>query len=432
MYGPKAAGQWPSLGISLVGPQGQQGVQGFSGVPGPAGTDGNTILHGTVTPSATYGNDGDFYINTTTYVMYGPKTAGSWTGAGQDIVGPQSWTTPVAWVTNTAYVVGPPASCVTNSASCYVCLANHTSGVFNTDLAAGKWVLLAQGTLGGGVGEAPSDSTTYGRNNAAWVHVLPTAGGTMTGPIVLPADPTTNLQCATKAYVDAHAGAGGIIDAPQDGTAYGRQNASWIHVLPLTGGTLTGALVLAADPTASTQAATKNYVDTHILGDAAADGFNYGRNNNAWNRMLGLAGGTLTGALTLAADPTSGLQPATKQYVDHIATVPIAFVVTSQTVGTTINIPIAIGLSVPASLGGSQAVAQTGPAGSLTFSLNKTTSAFGTPTVLGTIVFAASAHTATFSGAGGTLNVGDILQLICTTTDASFANAGITILATRT
>jgi hypothetical protein len=112
--------------------------------------------------------------------------------------------------------------------------------------------------------------------------------------------------------------------------------------------------------------------------------------------------------------------------------VPIAFVITSQTVGTTINIPIALGLSVPASLGGSQAVAQTGPAGSLTFSLNKTTSAFGTATVIGTIAFAAGSHTATFAGAGGALNVGDILQLICTTTDASFANAGITILTTRT
>ena len=35
------------------------------------------------------------------------------------------------------------------------------------------------------------------------VAYLPLAGGTMSGPIVLPADPTANLQAATKRYVDA-------------------------------------------------------------------------------------------------------------------------------------------------------------------------------------------------------------------------------------
>lgn len=36
-------------------------------------------------------------------------------------------------------------------------------------------------------------------------------------------------------------------------------------------------------------------------------------------RYVRLSGGTLTGALTLAADPTAALQPATKQYVDSLA-----------------------------------------------------------------------------------------------------------------
>jgi hypothetical protein len=39
---------------------------------------------------------------------------------------------------------------------------------------------------------------------------------------------------------------------------------------------------------------------------------------NAVNARLQLAGGTLTGALTLAADPTQSLQAATKQYVDNL------------------------------------------------------------------------------------------------------------------
>jgi hypothetical protein len=433
LYGPKAAGQWPSIGTAITGPAGPQGIQGISGTPGPPGIDGATILNGTVAPAATVGDDGDFYINTSTYIIYGPKTAGVWTGAGQGMVGPQPWTTPTTWAPSTAYVVGPPASCVNNAGSAYICLVSHTSGaVFNTDLTAGNWTLLASGTAGGGIADAPSDSTTYGRNNAAWVHVLPTAGGTMIGAITLAADPASGLQAATKNYVDAHSGAGGISDAPSDSTAYGRQNASWIHVLPLTGGTLTGPLIQAADPVAALGSATKQYVDSHVLGDAPADGSDYGRKNNAWDKVLSIAGGTLTGPLTLSADPVGALGAATKEYVDHIATVPIAFVISNMTAAPTINIQMAVGLSIAAGLGGSQAVAQTGPVAAVTFTLNKTTTAFGTPTALGTIMFAIGAHTATFAGAGGTLAVGDVLQLTTTATDTGFLNGSITVLTTRT
>ena len=38
---------------------------------------------------------------------------------------------------------------------------------------------------------------------------------------------------------------GGVMEAPTDGQTYGRYNASWNAVLPLTGGSLTGALTIA-------------------------------------------------------------------------------------------------------------------------------------------------------------------------------------------
>jgi hypothetical protein len=63
--------------------------------------------------------------------------------------------------------------------------------------------------------DALSDGTTYGRNNAGWVNVVvpsdlsaavanyvPLAGGTMTGPLILSANPTVNLGAVTKQYVD--------------------------------------------------------------------------------------------------------------------------------------------------------------------------------------------------------------------------------------
>ena len=53
-----------------------------------------------------------------------------------------------------------------------------------------------------GVPEAPSDNTTYGRRNVAWNPVLPLAGGTMTGALILSGNPVTALGAATKGYID--------------------------------------------------------------------------------------------------------------------------------------------------------------------------------------------------------------------------------------
>ena len=45
---------------------------------GPPGTNGNTILSGNASPSLTDGVDGDFFLNTMNYYMYGPKLLGVW------------------------------------------------------------------------------------------------------------------------------------------------------------------------------------------------------------------------------------------------------------------------------------------------------------------------------------------------------------------
>lgn len=76
--------------------------------------------------------------------------------------------------------------------------------------------------------------------------------------------------------------------------------------LNLTGGTLTGFLTLNANPTTNLQAAPKQYVDTSIT-----------TNNNL---VVLKAGSTMTGYLNLNADPVTNLQAATKQYVDNSIT----------------------------------------------------------------------------------------------------------------
>jgi len=70
VYGPKTAGAWGSA-TSLVG---------------PTGAAGNTVLSGSGTPAAGTGVDGNFYIDTTAYALYGPKASGSWP-TGVSLVG---------------------------------------------------------------------------------------------------------------------------------------------------------------------------------------------------------------------------------------------------------------------------------------------------------------------------------------------------------
>jgi hypothetical protein len=68
--------------------------------------------------------------------------------------------------------------------------------------------------------------------------------------------------------------------------------------LPLAGGTMTGALVLAKDATAPKEAVTLTQLNSETT-----------RADNALATKLPLAGGTLTGPLTLAMDAVSALQP---------------------------------------------------------------------------------------------------------------------------
>ena len=87
LYGPKAAGAWPSSYVSLIGPTGSTGSTGSAGSDGSDGQDGKTLLNGSGAPSG--GNDGDFWIDTTNNRIYGPKASGSWPSSFTSIVGPQ-------------------------------------------------------------------------------------------------------------------------------------------------------------------------------------------------------------------------------------------------------------------------------------------------------------------------------------------------------
>lgn len=62
----------------VLGPQGVPGEQGETGVAGPSGKDGAVILAGDQAPVADSGKPGDFYIDTSALVLYGPKKEAGW------------------------------------------------------------------------------------------------------------------------------------------------------------------------------------------------------------------------------------------------------------------------------------------------------------------------------------------------------------------
>ncbi len=59
----------------------------------PAGAGGNVLLNGSGIPASETGSNGDFYINTINYDIYGPKASGAW-GSPVSLIGPQGATGP--------------------------------------------------------------------------------------------------------------------------------------------------------------------------------------------------------------------------------------------------------------------------------------------------------------------------------------------------
>lgn len=120
---------------------------------------------------------------------------------------------------------------------------------------------------------------------------LPKAGGTVTGavtfsggsatltmgaPIILSGNPTSSNHASNKAYVDA----GDNTNATAAANAQATANAA----LARSGGTMTGFITLHADPTVNAHAVTKSYADT----------------------KLALSGGTMTGTIAFSAgQPTA-------------------------------------------------------------------------------------------------------------------------------
>lgn len=157
---------------------------------------------------------------------------------------------------------------------------------------------------------------------------LSITGATLTGPLTLFQDPVDLLEAATKHYVDLAANAlsaskitTGILSTTRlpafsgDLTSTAGDNTLTLTNTTVTPGTYTkvtvdtkgritaGANLVAADIPNLDYSKITSGKPTTLLGFGINDGVN-------------LTGDNLTGALTLNANPSTGLHAATKQYVD--------------------------------------------------------------------------------------------------------------------
>lgn len=171
------------------------------------------------------------------------------------------------------------------------------------------------------------------------------SGDTMTGPLILDADPTVALGAVTKQYVDTHISdtdlhlsaaqnlllddfesihaivvGGGLEDmADQLVALHDFETDGSVHTGPwgvgpndrtvelakvnIDGDTMTGFLTLSADPTANLHAATKQYVDSTVGGAG----------------YLPVTGGTMTGDITMTASSTVTGIPAATNPTDAVS-----------------------------------------------------------------------------------------------------------------
>lgn len=212
-------------------PRGDVGAQGPVGPNGPAGIQGPQGATGPIGPQGPVGATGPAGADSTVPGPVGP--------AGP--TGPAGATGPPGAASTVPGPVGPTGPTGPQGPPGPVDEAPLDGQTYTRTGSTHLWVPmpavpapsnstpLMDGTA------APGTLLTYSRHDH--VHPVDTSrlavsGGTMQGPLVLAADPSAAMQPVTLQYFQAHVGAG-FPEAPTDGRIYGRQGstASWQSVV---------------------------------------------------------------------------------------------------------------------------------------------------------------------------------------------------------
>ena len=174
------------------------------------------------------------------------------------------------WVTATAYA---KLDLVKDSNVLYLCLVAHTSGTFATDLAAAKWMAISPATSGANVGNTPAGNIASTDVQSA-INELDTekqpldATLTTIAALTGAADKMIYFTGADVAALTGLTAAARTLLADADAPTM----LTTLGALALAGGTMTGELTLFENPTTDLMAATKSYVDSSVA-LAASNGF---------------------------------------------------------------------------------------------------------------------------------------------------------------
>jgi hypothetical protein len=271
-----ASGPQGSVGpTGLQGATGSAGAQGPSGPAGAAGTsgaDGKTVLNGTSNPASSTGVNGDFYINTSSKTLFGPKANGAWP-SGISLLGPQG-------------SAGPQG----------VAGAQGPQGPAGATGAQGTTGLLTSGTAAG--------NTPYW-NGSSWVVNSSTIFNNGTNVGIGTTSPSEKLEVTGNLKISGTLRAGTMTYPNTAGTngqfltTNGSGTASWAPV-PSAGASSVGTI-------AGSSTANGASITSGVLNLAPADGTNAGVVTTSTQTFAGnktfsnnvLFSGTLTaGAVT--------------------------------------------------------------------------------------------------------------------------------------
>ncbi|MGX1151464.1 hypothetical protein [Bradyrhizobium ottawaense] len=206
----------------------EQGPPGPQGDQGNPGKDGNTVLYGTADPTPFVGVDGNFYINTTTHFLFGPKKLGVWP-AGTSMVGPQG-----PRGNSVLYGTGAPAAGTGIDGDFYI---DTTAHYIYGPKGAGAW---PAGTSLIGPQGPPGIKGDTGQRGSLWFE-----GAGAPGSIAGVLDNDNYLNTTNGDVYNYASGSwgspvgnirgpqgipGAIAEAPTDGKLYGRKNSAWSDV----------------------------------------------------------------------------------------------------------------------------------------------------------------------------------------------------------